>query len=206
MKDIDVLLSLDDLIGKAESDGKDASLLKAFHASIYLSMQFQEELEVISNLFNREKNNDAAGRMLVRTLSAEFEAKLYLLQQLLLHVSLNKDHAPTLHEIAILNGESVYIKNNGAIGVSKKFYPFLDNLIFTLRLAQRSFGEHVYCDTAVAGWKDVKIFIDVRNRITHPKLSDDLHITDQEVDSLNRAQDWLRLAFGSVFSGYPTEA
>ncbi len=140
-----------------------------------------------------------AARTFVRTMSAEFEARLFLLQQLLLVTNEHCDEKLSAHEETVLRAEAPYIKGNGKLGTSSRFYASIDNLSFSLQLARKRFGDFVFCSKQDARWNSVLVFVDIRNRLTHPKRIQDLEISEKEVRALNEAQDWLREAFKSVF-------
>ena len=103
------------------------------------------------------------------------------------------------HEETVLRAEAPYIKGNGKLGTSSRFYASIDNLSFSLQLARKRFGDFVFCSKQDARWNSVLVFVDIRNRLTHPKRIQDLEISEKEVRALNEAQDWLREAFKSVF-------
>ena len=72
-------------------------------------------------------------------------------------------------------------------------------LLFTLDLCSRFLNKNVFRDTNDKRWQDVLVLIQIRNRITHPKSLESLKISQHEVDVFNRAQDWLRKAFQTMF-------
>lgn len=147
-------------------------------------------------------SHDFCTRTMVRTLSAEFEAQIYLLEQFL--IGLNEASPEVFKissdELQVLKGQSLSIKSNGGISVSQKFYPFRERLLFVLRVASRVINSAAKPDTCCLNWASVKEFVDIRNRITHPKRVNELHITEEEVDHLNRAQDWIRGSMRALFN------
>lgn len=149
---------------------------------------------------------DFCARTFVRTMAAEFETRLYLLQDFMLKI-----HDETANikfsseELAILKSESYGLRSNGDVWVSTRFYPFKEHLLFTLRLFARRFNPKAEPDTSGAGWQSVQRFVEIRNRLMHPKSMRDLQITDEEIDSINEAQDWLRSSFKSLFAAQLSE-
>lgn len=141
-------------------------------------------------------------RTMVRTLSAEFEAQVYLLEQFV--IGLNEASPDkfklTPEESVILKDVSLNIKSSGTFSVSSKFYPFADRLLFVLSVATRIINPAAKPDTYCLNWESVKKFNEIRNRLTHPKKIKDLHISDDEIDHLNRAQDWIRGSMKALFN------
>jgi len=198
MEVYELLEHLDKVIESGDSDSdRTIAFIRHLRDSIELSSALHDDLSDARDIF--ETNNfEFAIRTFVRTMSAEFEARLFQLQRLLLFTSEYEKIDLTIHEQIVLRGESAHIKSNGKVGVTARYHPFPDNLVFTLQIAKKVFGSHVKCDTKDPRWSDVKKFVAVRNRITHPKTIKDLDISDSEADSLNKAQDWLRESFKSV--------
>jgi len=198
MEVYELLEHLDKVIESGSPDSnRTIAFIRHLRDSIELSSALNDDLSDARDIF--ETNNfEFAARTFVRTMSAEFEARLFQLQRLLLFMTEYEENDLTIHEQIILRGQSAHIKSNGKVGITARYYPFQDNLIFTLQIAKNFFGSHVKCDTKDPRWSDVKNFVAIRNRITHPKTIEDLGISASEADSLNRAQDWLRESFKSV--------
>ena len=196
--DVDELVTtLNDLISKGNED--EAGFLTHIRELLELPKFLNEDLEEAAELF-RFTTHDFAARTFIRTMAAEFEGKLFLLQQLLLQTNKLGKAKLEPEEIVILRGQTHSLRKNGEVYSSTKYLPFSENLLFTMRLVSRIFNESVFFDTSDSKWKDVRRFIAMRNRITHPKKMEDMHISEEEIDSLNRAQDWLRDSFTSVFN------
>lgn len=145
---------------------------------------------------------DFCTRTMVRTLSAEIEARIYLLEQFLvgLHEVSPEIFKISADELQVLKSQSVSLKSNGEITVAVRFFPFRERLLFVLKLASRVLNPAAKPDTYCMSWDSVKEFVEIRNRLTHPKKLKDMHITDEEIDHLNRAQTWIRNSFSALFT------
>jgi hypothetical protein len=151
--------------------------------------------------FFRFGTRDFAIRTFVRTMAAEFETRLFLLQDFMLKLHEETSNIKfTPEELAVLKSESYVVRANGEVQSSVKFYPFKEHLLFTLKLFARRFNVKAMPDTSGSGWQAVQAFIEIRNRLMHPKSMRDLVISEAEVTTINEAQDWLRGAFKSLFS------
>jgi hypothetical protein len=184
--------------------------------------QYVEEMLALDKFVNDElaearelvrfTTYDFAVRTFVRTMAAEFETRLYLLQDFMLKV--HEESANLKFEAAeeaILQSETYSLRKNGVIERTPKFYPFRDHLLFTLRLFAKRFHPKAMPEASGPGWDAVLKFIQIRNRLMHPKSMADLEISESEIDSINAAQDWLRSAFKALFAfeslkGPPTRA
>ncbi len=159
-----------------------------------------DDLAEAAELF-RFTTQDFAVRTFVRTMAAEFETRLFLLQDFILKLheeTSNIKFSP--EELAILRSKTYTLRSNGEVQSSIKFYPFKEHLLFILRLFARRFNPKAMPDTSGKGWAAVHSFIKVRNRLMHPKSMDDLRISELEIKAINLAQDWLRDSFKSLFA------
>ncbi len=73
-------------------------------------------------------------------------------------------------------------------------------MLFILKLASKVINPAATPDTKSKDWESVKRFVSIRNRLTHPKRLEDLHVTESEIDHLNRAQDWIRDSLTALFN------
>lgn len=173
-----------------------ARILDLIELSKTLSEDAAEALELY-----RFATPEFCARTMVRTLSADYEARIHFLAELLLGLyrADSKSFALTENEVQILKSTTVNIKRDGAVSESQRFYPFRERMLFVLKLAARILNPGAAPDTQDKRWVSVKRFIGIRNRLTHPKKANDLHITDEEIDQLNAAQDWIRDSIGAIF-------
>jgi hypothetical protein len=190
----EVLKALDNIKG----DSPRANLIKHVKLMIEMCGYLNEDLQEAAELF-RFTTYEFAARTCIRTLFSELEAKMFLIHELLLHMEAMSIIKLSPEEIVLLKEKSCSIGSSGKVTCSQKFIPFKENLLFTLDLCSRFLNRNAFRDTNDAKWKDVVALIKIRNRITHPKKLEDLEISSHEVDIFNRAQDWLRKAFQSMF-------
>lgn len=157
----------------------------------------KEALEIF-----RFATHEFCTRTMVRTLSAEYEARLYLLEQFL--IGLNEHDPQSFHippeELVVLKGTSPTIKSNGELSISARFHPFKERLLFVLKVAARVINPAAKPDTYNLNWESVGKFVEIRNRLAHPKRMRDLLVTGEEIDHINRSQDWIRDSLGALFT------
>lgn len=194
--DIDIEDLLDEAVAKG---GEGSDFLKLIREMMFLPRHLNEDLAEARELF-RFTTPEFAARTMVRTMAAEFEAKLYLLQQLLLQMNRKGSINLKPEEIVLLQGQTYAIGHGGKVISSPKFLKFQDSLLFTARVWSHCYKHTVFANISDPRWQHVLTYLKVRNRLMHPKQRADLDISEVEIDSLNRAQDWLREYFQSFFS------
>ncbi len=197
----DLVIQLDEVIEKAEASGKDPSILRTTRDLIVMGWDFEDDLQEARKLFETS-NVDFAARTFLRTLASEFEARLHFLSEFLIHLNSDGKNL-SAEELFILKEISISLGRNGKITSSRRFYPFLDRLRFVLGCYESIYKVEIFYDKSDPRWKSVKRFIEIRNRITHPKSADDLWIDPEDYDHLNHAQDWIRKALKSAFPPLP---
>lgn len=141
-------------------------------------------------------------RTMVRTMAAEFETRIFLLGEFLIELhQTGKDSFQLTHEeLHALKSESISIRRNGELTTSQRFFPFQERMLFVLKVAARLINPEGAPDMQNKNWPSVAKFISIRNRLTHPKTLADLEVTEEEIDDLNRAQDWIRESLHGLFN------
>lgn len=144
--------------------------------------------DVVRAIGNSKKSlSQPKRRALVRTIFALVEAgtwsrkQIALLQHELGNVSFSEG------EIALLKEEQYDLDQSGAVKVQKKFLRLADNIKFGVKAYAKAAGIRYVLPTDNNDWQAFLNSIKVRNRITHPKKSTELIITDEELRELIQA-------------------
>ena len=111
-------------------------------------------------------------------------------------------------ELALIREEQYELNNKGEARIGKKFLKAADNLRFSFKLYAKATNSSYELDVGGIGWYSFLKALAVRNRISHPKHERDLVITDEDLDSVQKAAEWHRdcaweliKSAGSVQSG-----
>lgn len=150
----------------------------------------QDELDCMESAV--KDNSQFWWRMYVRSFFAHVEGVTYRLKQQSLSAAEEFRLIKLSHEeIAIINEESYELTENAQIKKRPIYNPIDRNIRFTFDIALRAYGTKL--DLKLGNdnkWNNFKKSIKVRNRITHPKNSSDLLISDEEKKHLLEAVDW----------------
>lgn len=132
--------------------------------------------------------NDCMRRAVVRAIMSGIEGLLWdIKRSLLTRASLfSGGDLQYLREIAY------EVRDNGEVREIAKFIPLRTNLKALHSLIVRSGIEAQPCFEGL-GWTSMVASVEVRNRITHPKSPQDLHVTEKEVTDAIRAFSWFFL-------------
>lgn len=154
--------------------------------------QFSEMLgDDVRAAMGRRAQSDSqlARRDVVRTTWAANEGLIWVLRE---HVTDCADMTYGLEaqETAAL-AETIYnVSSNGKISSQTRFVPLLDMFRLIGRIAAR-IEPDAAIDFGTMGWQSLVISQKVRNRITHPKSRQDLHLTDDDMFAAGLGFFWL---------------
>lgn len=133
-------------------------------------------------------------RSYVKTAFSSMEGVLFAMKRILLSDSRN-----------LTDEEIIKLQEYKLIGPSenklKKDLVFLrteDNIKFVIRTYEKVKVQGIKTDFNCKEWEEFKIGINIRNRITHPKHSSDLLITENELEIISHAYDWFFKVFHNL--------
>lgn len=138
-----------------------------------------------------EVNEQFWRRTYIRTLFSLFEGIIHMLRQLAIEPLYEGEEIGLSHyEICALKGEAYKISGNGKV-VLKSYYTTISKGIMLINrcLRKRNIIKEKI-DPYGQAWEDFNHAIRIRNRITHPKVEDDLRITEEEFESFQSVTKW----------------
>jgi hypothetical protein len=161
-----------------------------------ISSDFNKLIDELNNDINiieeylQKHDNQTSRRLYIRTAISIIEGMLSYMKASI-NASRKFDHTPlTAEESKILNEHYKFIDKNGKIKQRYFRLSFLDNVIFTLELFAYSNYVFTKIDTKDHGWSSLKNLVAIRNRITHPKESRDLLISDNDIINAKGGYNW----------------
>ena len=99
--------------------------------------------------------------------------------------------AADLFEICALADQSFEVNDRGEIDLKPLKTNLIRQLLFAIRMFSKCKGNEVFNPKEVQGWGDLQAAVKVRDRVTHPKRSEDLEVTEAEMNSAVEAYRWL---------------
>jgi hypothetical protein len=132
-------------------------------------------------------------RLAIRSIASYIEAIANALKGAALSSWSNDSLSPA--ERALANDETYSLKENGAAQTAVAKTKTTANLLFAFRIYAKANHAIFAPDTSGAGWRDLRNFIQVRDRLTHPKRMSELSVTDEEIRTAFRAFQWFEEQF-----------
>jgi hypothetical protein len=132
-------------------------------------------------------------RAFVLTVAMALEGTMAILRQEILEdIRLNATVEPfTISETVLLQGRAFDIKQNGRVMRKATRIPLESRVRFTLICLAKAYGlshEHLNEDALLS---NMRVMVRLRNRLVHPKTSDDLTISQGDFDSTRACVAWL---------------
>lgn len=128
-------------------------------------------------------------RMRVRAEFALLDGLLYQLRQITL-ATLRAEGGLEAEEVVLLREMQYRLGGNGQISSWERYESFLSLLPFTLRMYAKNHGTRFEPDLDDEGWEAMKEYVDIRDRIAHPKSSGALELSRHDLDQVYLASEW----------------
>lgn len=128
-------------------------------------------------------------RSYIRSLFAMIEGTIYCVKELEFAelYSRERKDIPTLVALK----ETVFeINSKGEVSEKTKFVKTANNLRFIANCFKKIFGKELELNIGTSQWDNFTKAIKVRNRITHPKETTDLQITEEELLFVKDVNVW----------------
>ncbi|TAD83881.1 MAG: hypothetical protein EAY70_01665 [Sphingomonadales bacterium] len=133
-------------------------------------------------------DNQATRRDMIRTACAAIEGMVWIFRE---HVIDTADSTYGLEgdEKLILQERQLSVSEQGKITEQPRYLPLTTTIRFIARIANR-LNDIDHFDFGASEWEGFRKAIEIRNRITHPKSADDLHVSKTDVEQVMNALSW----------------
>ena len=156
------------------------------------------DIENILEKYERCWEDQTMRRMFVRTVCAAIEGEIYGLKIFIFHACSLSNVLLDANEHKFLSEFKFVIDGDG---IAKKEFTHTET-VTNIKRALKITGELFPSwkpDFSGAGWQCICASLKVRDRITHPKRSNELMISDDEFNKLQEAYDWYSMTFDGLF-------
>lgn len=158
------------------------NLGKVLNEWLEVSNTLYKDIKSLMNEYQDDWSSQPFRRMFVRACWALIEGEVFCLKQFTLRAcelggkSLTSSEHKLLSEVLMLGDDSGRIKREDVRGSTH------ENLKQTLKIATSKFELGWTPDFSNQGWALLRRSLDLRHRITHPKIAAELAISDDELD------------------------
>jgi hypothetical protein len=133
-------------------------------------------------------DNQATRRDMIRTAFAAIEGMVWIFREHVIDTAENT-YGLECDEKLILQERQLSVSEQGKITEQPRYLPLTTTIRFIARIANRLNGIDHF-DFGASEWEGFRKAIGIRNRITHPKSADDLHVRKADVQQVMNALSW----------------
>lgn len=145
------------------------------------------------NFIRKHFDNDLNGfwaRSFIKTSVSLFEAGIYLQKLELVRYIAESKAIPDLGVQMLLEGNKYELKSNGSVKKRRLESRLKDDIKFVFNQECIIKNLELTRDHQDPGWDALKLTINVRNRLTHPKELSDQTVKQTEIIKCNEALEW----------------
>jgi len=167
----------------------------AFDAANALS----QDLDRCEAELERDHTNQFWRRMLVRCAVSLIEGHSYAMRRVAREILGTRDSI-NMTQYHFLSDDSFRLSDTGEIEPSRLRIRFSVHVAFTFRALADATGAQPTDFFAGDGWRQFKAALDVRNRLTHPKIASDMHVSENDIGNIQAALRWFCDCHYHIFS------
>jgi hypothetical protein len=101
-------------------------------------------------------------------------------------------------EVLMLKEKVPILKDNGEVCLGDRFVGIEPNLRFAVSAYAKRSGVTFKLDCSQSSWQEFGRLFKIRNRISHPRNLEELSVTDNEMDSIKQALEFVNKTHRSV--------
>lgn len=177
-------------------------LLAASQNVMDLAIVLREDWEFATNL-NARSSGQPERRVFVRSLLAFVEGMTHAIRRYALAAHEAWPPLFTEAELAMLREVAYALKDNGEAFEQTKYVPFGPSVRLAIRAFSRSRGYQGQPDYQGQGWQSLRDAALVRNRLMHPRVPEDLAVSDSDLLTVIDGVDWFYEETGKIIAVKP---
>jgi hypothetical protein len=136
-------------------------------------------------------DNQFSRRAYIRSLFSMIEACTWTIKQAVRHeLTTNSTKTISAAEYALLSDKTFNLKNSGVPEEQTKYLKLADNIKFTFNYTLKAFNIESSLGVGTQAWDSFIAAQKIRDRITHPRKSTDLQISDCEILTCKEVCSW----------------
>jgi len=151
-----------------------------------------------------EEDSQFWRRTYIRAVFAFAESFIFRMKQSAVDIHNLRGNLFAEAELAFLKEEdireySLNRKGEVEIQAKKRFIAFENNFKFAFKVYARAFNSSYTLDLGDGGWDAFRDALEVRHRLTHPKFINQLNISDEELQRIEKGMSWFRKVTLDIF-------
>jgi hypothetical protein len=171
------------------------NLGKTLDEMLEVSGVLRQDIESLVAAYRHDWSSQPLRRMFVRAYWSMIEGEVFRTKQFTLRACELGDKSLSAEEHVFLSESRVIVDKEGVASMKHKHIDTLSNLKQTLKIAASKFDLDWAPNFSTQGWEKLALSLELRHRITHPKVVAELVVSESELDVHKDAFAWFLEAF-----------
>lgn len=171
------------------------NLGKTLDEMLEVSGILRQDIESLVAAYRHDWSSQPLRRMFVRAYWSMIEGEVFCTKQFTLRACELGDKSLSAEEHVFLSESRVIVDEEGVASMKHKHIDTLSNLKQTLKIAASKFDLDWAPNFSTQGWEKLALSLELRHRITHPKVVAELVVSESELDVHRDAFAWFLEAF-----------
>jgi hypothetical protein len=176
------------------------NLGKTLDEMLEVSGVLRQDIENLVAAYRNDWSSQPLRRMFVRAYWSMIEGEVFCTKQFTLRACQLGDNSLSAEEHVFLSESRVIVDEEGAASLKHAHIDTLSNLKQTLKVAASKFDLDWAPNFSTQGWEKLALSLELRHRITHPKVAAELLVSESELDIHKDAFAWFLEAFNEFQS------
>ena len=177
------------------------NLGKTLDEQIRVFEVLREDIESLLSAYRHDWTSQPLRRIFVRACWSMIEGEVFCVKQLTLRACELGNKSLSAEEHVFLSEVRVLVDENGGAELKHVYNDTLPNLKRALKLAASKFELDWNPNFGTQGWEKLTRSLELRHRVTHPKISEELIISDSELEVHKDAFAWFLEVFQDLQVG-----
>ncbi len=171
------------------------NLGKTLDEMLEVSGVLRQDIESLVAAYRHDWSSQPLRRMFVRAYWSMIEGEVFCTKQFALRACELGDKSLSAEEHVFLSESRVIVDEEGTASLKHAHIDTLSNLKQTLKIAASKFDLDWAPNFSTQGWEKLALSLELRHRITHPKVAAELVVSESELDIHKDAFAWFLEAF-----------
>ena len=159
------------------------------------------DIESLLSAYRHDWTSQPLRRIFVRACWSMIEGEVFCVKQLTLRACELGNKSLSAEEHVFLSEVRVLVDENGGAELKHVYNDTLPNLKRALKLAASKFELDWNPNFGTQGWEKLTRSLELRHRVTHPKIAEELIISDSELEIHKDAFAWFLEVFQDLQAG-----
>ena len=159
------------------------------------------DIESLLSAYRHDWTSQPLRRIFVRACWSMIEGEVFCVKQFTLRACELGNKSLSAEEHVFLSEVRVLVDENGGAELKHVYNDTLPNLKRALKLAASKFELDWNPNFGTQGWEKLARSLELRHRVTHPKIAEELIISDSELEIHKDAFAWFLEVFQDLQAG-----